>query len=88
MRDDPEADSDDFYRMLKNADEPLCSGCETHTILSTILELLNLKAKFNMTVNCYDRMIAIIRKMLPKNVKLVGSFYTLKKNDERVRHRI
>ena len=42
-------------------------------------ELLNLKIEFNMTVNYYDRMVAIIKKILPKNKKLVGSFYASKK---------
>ena len=65
--------------MLKDADEPLWPDCETHTILSTVLKLLNLKAEFNMTVGCYDRMVAIIKKMLPKEEKLVGSFYASKK---------
>ena len=32
-----------------------------------------------MTVSCYDRMVAIIKKMLPKEEKLVGSFYASKK---------
>ena len=65
--------------MLKFADEPLWSGCETHTVLLAVSELLNLKVKFNMTVNCYDRIVAIIKKMLPKNEKLIGSFYASKK---------
>ena len=43
-------------------------------------ELLNLKVEFNMTVNYYDRMVAIIKKMLSKEKKLVGSFYASKKN--------
>ena len=43
MEDDPEADSGDFYIMLKDADESLWSRCETHTVLSTVSELLNLK---------------------------------------------
>ena len=32
-----------------------------------------------MTINCYDRLIVIIKKMLPKDEKLVGSFYASKK---------
>ena len=44
MSDDLEQDSDNFFRMLKDMDEPLWSGCETHTILSVMSELLNLKA--------------------------------------------
>ena len=74
-----EPDSDNFFRMLKDVDEPLWPGCETHTILSTMLELLYLKVEFNMTVSCYDRMVAIIKKILPKEEKLVHSFYTSKK---------
>mgnify|MGYP000081007623 CR=1 FL=1 len=42
-------------------------------------ELLNLKIKFNMMVNYYDRMVVIIKKMLPKDEKIVKSFYVSKK---------
>ena len=79
MDDDSEAGGGDFYRMLKDADELLWSGCETHTILSVVLELLNLKFEFNMTVNFYDGMVAIIKKILTKDEKLVESFYASKK---------
>ena len=79
MPDNPEASSGQFYRMLKDTDEPLWMGCETHTVLSAVTELLNLKAEFNIIVNYYDRMVAIIKKMLPKEEKLVGSFYSSKK---------
>ena len=75
MKDDPEAGSYDFYRMLKDTDEPLWLRCETHTILLATSKLLNLNIEFNMTVNCYDRMVAIIKKMLSKDEKLVRSFY-------------
>ena len=72
VEDDPEVGSDNFYRMLKDTNEPLWSGCETHTVLSTVSELLNLKAEFNMTVNCYNRMAAIIKKILSKDESLLG----------------
>ena len=79
MSNDLEPDSDNFFRMLKDADESLWPGCETHTILSAMSELLNLKVEFNMTVSWYDKMVAIIKKMLSKEEKLVGSFYASKK---------
>ena len=44
-----------------------------------MLELLNLKVQFNMTVNYYNRMIAIIKKMLSNDEKFVESFYASKK---------
>ena len=65
--------------MLKDANEPIWLECKIHTILFAVSELLNLKVEFNMTVNCYDRMVVIIKKMLPKDEKLIGSFYTSKK---------
>ena len=33
MKDDPKADSDDFYRMPRDADESLWSGYKIHIIL-------------------------------------------------------
>ena len=42
-------------------------------------EFLNLKIEFNMMINYYDRIVAIIKKILLKDEKLVGSFYALKK---------
>ena len=65
--------------MLRDADKPLWLECETHTVLSAVSELLNLKIEFNMMINCYNRMVVIIKKMLPKDKKLVGSFYDSKK---------
>ena len=79
MSDDLESESDNFFCMLKDTDEPLWPSCEIHTILSIVSELLNLKAEFNVIVSCYDRMVAIIKKMLPKEEKFVRSFYASKK---------
>ena len=75
MEDDPEAGSSNFYHMLMNH-----YGRDVkHTVVLAMSELLNLKVEFNMTVNYYDRMVTIIKKMPPKDEKLVGSFYTSKK---------
>ena len=79
MEDDLEVESDNFYRMLRDVDELLWLECETRTILSIVSKLLNLKIEFTMTVNYYDRIIAIIKKILPKDEKLVGCFYASKK---------
>ena len=79
MEDDLEPDSNNLYQILRNTNEPLWLECETHTVLSTMSELLNLKVQFNMMVNCYDRIVVIIKKILSKDEKLVGSFYTSKK---------
>ena len=79
MENDPKASNSDFYHMLRDTDESQQSGYKIHTVLYAVLELLNLKVEFNMTVNCYNRMVVIIKKMLLKDEKLVGSFYVSKK---------
>ena len=79
MKDAPEAGNDNLYHTLKDADELLWPEYETHTVLSIVLDLLNLKVKFNMIVNYYDRIVAIIKKLLSKDEKLVESFYASKK---------
>ena len=79
IEDDPEVGNGDFYCMLREADEPLWLECKIHTVLSAVSKLLNLKVQFNMTVNCYNRMIAIIKKILSKDEKQVRNFYASKK---------
>ena len=59
--------------MLKDADELLWSRYEIRTVLLAVSELLNLKIKFNMMVNCYDRMVAIIRKYYRRITSLLGA---------------
>ena len=68
-----------FYDLLKDADEPLWDGCKKHTILSAVTQLLNLKSEFNMSESCYDRMIVIIKSMLPDSERLPDNFYKTKR---------
>ena len=68
-----------FYNLVRDADEPLWDGCENHTRLSAVLQLMNIKSEFNMSVNCFDRLLVAIKSMLPKDEKLPESFYRAKK---------
>ena len=88
MEDDSEASNSDFYHMLRDVDEPLWSKYEIHTVLSSVSKLLILKVGFNMMVNCYDRIVAIIKKNTIERWKACWEFLYLKKNDERVRYGI
>jgi L-fucose mutarotase/ribose pyranase (RbsD/FucU family) len=38
-----------FYDLLRDADEPLWNGCESHTILSAVLQLMKLKSEYNLS---------------------------------------
>jgi len=64
VEEDPNPSTAKFYNLLRDVDEPLWDGCKKHSKLSATTQLLNLKSKFTMSVNCYDRMISIIKNML------------------------
>ena len=79
LDEDPNPPASKFYTLLRDVDEPLWDGCHKHTKLSAISQLLNLKSEFNMSESCYDRMIVIIKSMLPETEKLPENFYRSKK---------
>ncbi|KAK2420664.1 hypothetical protein QL285_031368 [Trifolium repens] len=79
LEEDPNPSASKFYTLLRDADEPLWVGCHKHTKLSAVTQLLNLKSEFNMSESCYDRMIVIIKSMLPETEKLPENFYRSKK---------
>ncbi|KAJ7963951.1 Transposon protein, putative, CACTA, En/Spm sub-class [Quillaja saponaria] len=78
IREEPNCDAQNFYDLLKNADEPLWEGCDWHSRLSAVTQLLNYKSEFNMSESLYDRLISIIKGMLPKDDKLPENFYRSK----------
>jgi hypothetical protein len=84
----PNADVKLFYDMLEAADEPLWEidingetkvKCEKHTVLSAVTQCLNLKSDFQMTEDNFNRMMSIIKSMLPVGEKLPRDFYQAKK---------
>ena len=79
VEEDPNPSAKKFFNLLKNTDEPLWDGCKNHTRFSAVTQLLNLKSEFNMSVSCYDRMIAIIKSMLPESERLPENLYRSKR---------
>ncbi|XP_038975417.1 uncharacterized protein LOC120106535 [Phoenix dactylifera] len=77
--EEPNKDAADFYSLLKDAEVPLWEGCKKHSKLSAISQLLNCKSKFNMSISCYDRIMKIVKNMLPESEKLPPDFYQSKK---------
>ncbi|XP_072076225.1 uncharacterized protein [Arachis hypogaea] len=78
LEEDPNPSASKFYKLLRSADEPLWDGYTKHTILSAVTQLVNLKSEFNMSESCYNRMVAIIKSMLPESEKLLEDFYRSK----------
>ena len=75
----PNPEAARFYALLANTDEPLWEGCKKHTKLSALTQLLNCKVEFNMSERCYDRVVSIVKNMLPDGEKFAPNFYKSKK---------
>ena len=51
---------------------------EAYKTISSV-QLLNYKSEFNMSESCYNRILSIVKNMLPEDEKLVSNFYRTKK---------
>lgn len=74
----PKTSATKFFPLLNDVDEPLWPSCVNHTKLAIVSQLLNVKFEFNISEACYDRLISIVKGMLPKDVKLLENFYKAK----------
>ena len=59
-----EESAKDFYKMLHSAQKPLHERT-TISQLDVIGRVMALKAKFSMSRDCYDAMLAVIGSLLP-----------------------
>lgn len=76
--EEPNSDAPKFFQILKDVDEPLWPRCEKSTKLSVVAQLLNLKDESNMSRAHFNRMISIIKNMLPKDEKMPENYYRSK----------
>ena len=77
--DDLSLDSSDLLRHLQSENEPLYSGCEGFTKMTALVKLYNLKAKFEMSDNCFSELLLLVGTMLPEGNSLPSSFGEAKK---------
>ncbi|XP_039115770.1 uncharacterized protein LOC120251277 [Dioscorea cayenensis subsp. rotundata] len=78
MEEEPNPKASTFYSLLNDADEPLYEGCTKYSKLSALSQLLNLKSDFNMSEACFDRLMVMIKYMLPQDECLPNNFYRTK----------
>ncbi|XP_076909856.1 uncharacterized protein LOC143567279 [Bidens hawaiensis] len=76
---DPNKIAETFYTMLEQANEPLWGGSEKASTLATTTRLLNLKSDCNVSDSTFDKILLIIKDILPDDAKLPRNFYETKK---------
>jgi len=74
----PNQNAQEFFEMLKAAEEPLFDGCQTHSPLSAVCRLLNIKSESNMSDNCYNQILLFLKELLPEDAKLPVDYYRTK----------
>ncbi|KAK9063103.1 hypothetical protein SSX86_016973 [Deinandra increscens subsp. villosa] len=76
---DPNQTAKKFYTMLSQANEPLWIGSENASTLSIATRLLNWKSDCNISDSAFDKLLVIIKDILPDGEKLSRNFYETKK---------
>ncbi|OMO99515.1 Transposon, En/Spm-like protein [Corchorus capsularis] len=70
---------DKFFNLLKDADEPLYSGCETNTQLSMVAKMLRMKAERNLPESTFNEFAKMLKDNLPRDNTLPENFYGYKR---------
>ena len=70
--------SNQFWNVLKVADKPLWTGCENHTKLSVIARLLNIKAEHNVSADCVNSFVEVMRESMSRDNIMPSDFYDMK----------
>jgi hypothetical protein len=70
---------DDLVKNLEDAETPLYPDCIDQTKLSAITALYNLKCETGLSDNGFDKLLALLQLLLPKNNVLPKTIYDVKK---------
>ncbi|XP_043814844.1 uncharacterized protein LOC110601419 [Manihot esculenta] len=76
---EPNLEVSKFYELLHGADVPLWEGCNYHTKLSAVSQLLNLMSEFHISHSCFNKFMGTVKSMLPEGNLLPDNFYNTKK---------
>ncbi|XP_021822446.1 uncharacterized protein LOC110763874, partial [Prunus avium] len=59
------AEFEKYENLLRNANQELYPGCESFSVLTAIVELMQGKIKYRMSNLCFDYFLGVFKKMLP-----------------------
>ncbi|XP_074324044.1 uncharacterized protein LOC141660966 [Apium graveolens] len=59
-------DSSKMFNQLNSENEPLYPGCEGFTKIMALVNLYNIKAKFEMSDSCFSELLLLLGTMLPE----------------------
>ncbi|XP_022871020.1 uncharacterized protein LOC111390240 [Olea europaea var. sylvestris] len=69
---------DNYERLLKEAQKELYPGCKDFSMLTLIVELMQLKVRNLITNKCFDELMGILKRMLPKENQLLPTHQVMR----------
>lgn len=79
IEEPPNANAKKFYHMLKVTDTSIWDGCTSHSQLSIVSRLLNLKSKKRFLKKGFNQTVQLMKEVMPSGSKIPEDFYQMKK---------
>ncbi|CAN6547389.1 unnamed protein product [Malus baccata var. baccata] len=70
---DPNRDAEKFYKLLKEAEQPLYDGCKSYSNLSFVVNLLHIKSTGTMSNKAFGALLKLLKDAFPFCEKLPTS---------------
>jgi hypothetical protein len=78
VEEEPNANAERFFDMLKDSDELLWDGCTNHNKLSAVAQVFTIKLDHGLSEAGYDKIIEWARSILPEGNRLKENLYAAK----------
>nr|GMC51115.1 uncharacterized protein LOC109166492 [Ipomoea batatas] len=79
IEESPNLEAQNFYDMLKAADQELFPECKKHSQLSFVARLMSLKSENHISEKCFNQITELIQEVVPNNNLVPDNFYETKR---------
>ncbi|XP_057999031.1 uncharacterized protein LOC131177881 [Hevea brasiliensis] len=79
MEEPPNPSAQKLYDMLQAVNQEVWPGCESHSQLSVVARMLNIKAEHHLSERCFDDICQLMKEVLPDENLMAENFYSTKK---------
>ena len=78
IEEEPNAQAQNFYNMIRAADKPIYDGNTKHSQLSAVVRMLKIKCRHRCSQAWFDDMSEFLEELLPDQNLMPVNFYTTK----------
>ncbi|XP_058003650.1 uncharacterized protein LOC131180064 [Hevea brasiliensis] len=74
MEEPPNPSAQKLYDMLQATNQEVWPGCESHSQLSVVARMLNIKAEHHLSERCFDDICQLMKEVLPDENLMMKTF--------------